>query len=108
MNVNEFGITFRFSTGYGMSAFETLSITFTKPDGSTLTVNNTSTPNAVSLGTVNVTTPDLGVFAANQYANYTFKSGDIDQEGLWTCRLTYTDATPKRLISDQANFTINP
>ena len=106
MNVNEYGIVFRFGTGYDMSGFATLTLVFTKPDNSVLTVTNSSTPNAVTLGVVPVTTTE-GVFAANQYVNYTFAVGDVNEQGIWAVWLTYVDST-KRLISDVALFTINP
>ena len=105
MNANEYGVIFRFSTGYDMSGFTGLSLTFTKPDASTLTVTNLSS-SPVTLGSINVATT-LGTFASHQYVNYTFAAGDINQAGTYTVRLTYTDST-KKLISDPATFTINP
>jgi len=102
MNVNEWGVLFRFSTGFDLSGFSALSITFTKPDGTTFTRTNpdVTAPNA------DVITTD-GLFPANTYAQYTFQSGEVDQAGKWCAYVTYDDATPQHLISDVAHFTIN-
>lgn len=101
MNVGEWGIVFRFSTGYNMSGSTALSLALTKPSGAVLTKTNPS----VAVGAVPITTT-LGLFAANQYVNYTFVNGDIDEAGVWSARLTYTDAD-RHLISDVAEFTVN-
>lgn len=103
MNVNEYGIAVLFSTGYDMSSFTTVSITFTKPDGTLLTVTNP----AVSVPNVDVTTTQ-GVFAAHKYLSYTTVNGDIDQAGTWTARAFYIDPTPRRLDSTVATFTVSP
>lgn len=103
MNVNEYGVVFRIGVGFDIHAFSTLSITFTRPDGTTLTVSN---PN-VTVGGFDVLTT-LGTFSANQYALYTFQNGDVTKPGLWTARLTYQDTTPRQLISSPGTFTINP
>lgn len=103
MNVNDYGVGFLFSTGFNMSPEIDLSITFTKPSGASLTV---SSP-AVSLGAVDVQT-SLGTFLANQYGIYIFAIGDVDEAGSWTARLTYNDNSPKRLISNIAQFVVGP
>lgn len=103
MNVNEYGVAFVFSTGFNMSAFTSISITFTKPDDTTLTVTDPD----VTVPASPLTTTD-GIFAANEYAQYYFQSGDVDQVGQWSARVTYNDATPLHLISDIGVFTINP
>lgn len=103
MRVNEYGVVFRFSVGYDISAETELTLDFTKPDDTTL---QKLTADGVAVGTSQVTTT-LGVFAANEYITYTFASGDVDQAGVWTAQLTYDDATPKHLISDTVQFTID-
>jgi len=103
LNVNEWGVKLFFSTGFDMSADTAISIIFTKPDGTTLTVTNPADANLI-VGTTNVTTV-LGTFLAHQYLAYTFQSGDVDQAGLWSARASYTDAT-QHLISDAATFTV--
>lgn len=102
MNLNEWGIHLWFSVGFDLRGFDALSIEFTKPDLTTLTVTNP----AVSVGTMDVQTI-FGTFPANKYADYVFTVGQVDQEGEWSARLTYTDST-QHLISDVAAFVINP
>lgn len=106
MNVGESGVRFLIGVGYDMSAYTGLSITFTKPDGEELTVTNPE----VSISASPVVTTE-GTFAANTYGIYIFEDGDVDQDGLWSARLTYDDnasPVPQHLISDVATFTINP
>jgi len=103
MNVNEFGVSFLFSTGYAMNNFTTIAITFTKPDLTEFTVTNPD----VTVPNTPITTVD-GTFPANEYAKYVFKGGDVDQVGKWSARVTYDDNTPLHLISDIGVFTINP
>lgn len=84
-----------------MSGFTAISIVFDKPSGDTLTVTNPD----VTVPNTNLPTTD-GVFQANQYANYVFKNGDVDEIGLWSCRVFYTDPS-QHLISDVATFTVD-
>ena len=102
MNVGEYGISFNLNVNYDMSGFTSLSLDFTRPDGTTISRAN----GVVTVPSSPLVTPD-GTFAANQYCTYAFQSGDINQEGTYSARLTYNDAT-KRLISDPVTFTINP
>lgn len=98
MNVNEYGVILQFGVSFDMSVETFLSFTFTKPDGTTLTVMGT-------LGTSPVTTP-LGIFAVHTYATYTFLQGQVDQAGTWEVRLKYQDATPAQLISTVGTFVV--
>lgn len=98
MNVGEYGVIKRHGVAFDMSANTALSLTFTKPSGATLTVSN---PDVSAPGSVG------GSFAANEYFQYTFANGDVDEAGTWTVRGTYTDGS-KQLISDAATFTVNP
>jgi hypothetical protein len=102
MNVNEYGVVFAFSCGFDLSGFTTLSITFTKPDGTALTVAN---PDVTAPNTDIQTT--AGLFPAKKYAHYVFANGDVDQAGEWSARVYYTDGS-QHLISDVATFTIDP
>src|SRR6516225_1995304 len=92
VNENEYGIPCVFNVSFNLSAFTVLQIQFTKPDKSVMTVSATA-PN------VNLTTA-LGTFLAQQYAQYTFQNGDLNQTGTWSARVIYTDATPMHLISN--------
>lgn len=87
-----------------MSGFTGLSITFVKPDLTTLTVTNPD----VTLPAVDVETTD-GLFVANQYVEYVFVEGDVDQVGIWSWRVTYDDTVHEQhLISDSSQFEIMP
>lgn len=100
MNVGDFGVVLQFGTSFDMSSETALSLTFTKPDLTTLVVTPT-------LGTQPVSTP-LGVFAANTYVNYTFLTGQVDQAGVWSARLTYTDSVAvTQLISSVGTFSVS-
>lgn len=103
MNVGEYGISLNLNVNFNIAAFTTLSLVFTRPDGTTIT----RTAPDVSVPAVPLVTADLGTFAANEYCTYLFQLGDMSIEGDYSVRLTYTDAS-KRLISDVATFTVNP
>lgn len=103
MNVNEYGVQFQFGTGFDLTSYSSLSIKFTKPDLTTLTVTSPS----VTVGNTTISTTE-GIFSAGTYALYTFVNGNVDQAGEWTARLTYTDANPRLLTSTIVNFTIYP
>jgi hypothetical protein len=107
INVGDYGLDFIFFAGFNMANFTKLSITFTRPNGSTITV----TSPAVTLGTNTIAAVVNGqavTFLANQYVIYAFKNGDVNQDGLWSARVTYDDATPLHLISAPGTFTVNP
>jgi hypothetical protein len=100
MNVNEYGVVLQLGVSFDMSSYTSLSLTFTKPDLTLLTV-------IAVLGVAPVTTP-LGIFAANTYVTYKFLAGQVNQAGLWSVRLTYQDASPAQLISTIGTFTVFP
>ena len=103
MNVGEYGVQFVLGTSFDMSANTSLSLTFTKPDGTTLTVSNPD----VTIDAAPITTT-AGTFDANTYFLYTFESGDVNQSGDWSVRGTYNAAGPVHLISSIGYFTIEP
>jgi len=84
-----------------MSAFTSLTIHFTKPDGTLLVVTSPD----VALGAA-VDDPDLGPLAANEYMVYTTEAGDIDQVGVWRACGVYVDAAPSNFPSDTSTFTV--
>ena len=102
MNVGEYGIALNVLVSYNIAGFTSLGMEFTRP-------NNTAFVAAkpqVSVGSAPLSTP-FGTFAANQYASYTFADGDLTVPGIYSVRVTCTDAT-KHLVSDAVTFTINP
>jgi hypothetical protein len=101
MNVNEWGVFFRFSTGFDLTGFSALSLVFTKPDGTVVTKTNPD----VTAPNVDVTTTE-GLFPAGTYAQYTFQPGDVDQAGVWCVYATYDDGS-QHLIADVQHFTIS-
>ncbi len=104
INEGEFGVACVFYTAYDMSAFTGISIKFTKPDGTILAPTD---PDVTVPASPIVTA--LGTFPANQYANYFFQSGDLDQTGTWYARVIYDDSgasPPLRLISNSSSFEV--
>lgn len=108
LRIGEIGKTIRVNTDYDLSSNTQLTLTFTKPDGTTLT--KTKTVDGVSAPAVDVTDPDdpTVTFLANEYMEYDTVSGDLDQAGTWSVYATYNDATPKTFIGDVDRFTVLP
>lgn len=104
MNKGEYGVRFVFAASFDMSDETSLTLSFTKPDG---TVLNVSSPD-VYIVDAPLVTAQYGTLSANTYANYITKNGDVDQAGVWSVRLTYNDATPQHLISNITTFTVGP
>lgn len=102
MNRGEYGIVFNLNMAYTMTGYTSLSLAFTRPDGTTLTVISP----AVAINGSPLVTPN-GTYLANQYVQYTFAAGDINLAGTYAVRLTYI-ATGLLLISDVVTFTVNP
>lgn len=99
MNAGEYGRVLNFGTQFDMSAYTSLAIVFTRPDGTLIS------PSA-SLGASAITAPS-GSFLPYQYCTYIFANGDINQAGTYTARVSYTDAT-KRLLSPLVRFNVQP
>lgn len=107
MNVGEQGIAYNLNVNYNLSGATSLSMTITRPDGTTITRTGADvTAPAVAL----VTGTSFGTFAASQYAKYTIQAGDLNQVGVYTARLTYVDGTKllKSDLGEYANFTVSP
>lgn len=102
INVGEYGLSFNVNANYPLNAATTLTMEFTRPDGTTFS----ATAPAVTVPASPLVTPDQGTFAAYQYASYGFIAGDLNQAGEYIVRLRYVDAT-KSLHSDPASFTVN-
>ncbi len=103
VNEGDYGIACVFNTAYDLSAFTDLTIEFIKPDLTVL--NGTATAPNVDLVTV------LGTFPANMYAQYYFQAGDLDQTGIWSARVLYTESTASPslyLVSNSSTFMVTP
>lgn len=100
MNQYEWGVVFYLEVSFDLTANTALSLVFTKPDGVVMTRSKPQV--AVGLTTL---ASSLGSLGAGTYVVYTFAVGEVDQSGVWTARLTYTDVA-RSLISDPATFTV--
>lgn len=101
VNVGEFGLALNVNVNFDITAATGLSLSFTRPDNSAFS----GTP---SVGVVDVVVPSDGTYLAGQYARYLIQPGDLTVAGEYKVRLTYTDASPKRLISDVTSFDVYP
>lgn len=108
LRVGESGKTFRVAAGFTMSSNTELTLTFTKPGGTTAT--KTKTGGQVTLGTSPVTDDELGSLLANQYVEYEIEPSFLDTAGTWSVYLTYTNtsANPDDVfIGDAATFAVS-
>lgn len=102
MNVGEYGISYNLNVNFNISGFTSLSLSFTRPDGTSFARVNGD----VIVPAVPLVTDDLGTFAAYEYCSYLFKVGDLTVDGEYLVRLAYTDAS-KHLVSDVASFEVS-
>lgn len=105
LRVGEFGKTIRIDAEVNMSASTNLKLTFKKPDGTTLVKQ---TVDGVTAPPVDYVDPTLGTFLASEYWSYTFASGDVDQEGVWSCWGEYIEGVTKSWCGDPVQFTVLP
>ncbi len=106
LKVGETGKIIRVAAGFDMSSNTELTLTFYKPDATTITKVKAD---GVALG-AGVTDDTLGVLAANEYVEYAVDWGLIDQAGAWNLTLTYTNTTPTPddiFIGACASFTVS-
>lgn len=104
MNVGEYGLALNINTNFVLTGFTSLTLDFTRPDGTTFT----RTGGLVTAPAVDyVTTDGNGTFLANKYAKYTIAVGDLTVPGPYSVRLSRLDASPMLLKSDPASFTVN-
>lgn len=112
MNVGNYGNTFVGGTGFSgagfdLSAYTNLSLVFTLPDSSEITVES---PDVV-LGALDYTLPNGQIFSANQYVTYVFVEGQVTVAGAWRVRLIYDNdvlVPPQHFISSIGNFMVGP
>ena len=100
MNAGEYGIAFLLNVAFDLSLNTNLTLVFTKPDKTVLTVSSPY----VALVPKTITTPD-GNFQPSKYVAYITAPGDVDQVGDYQVRLDYFTNTTK-LISNITSFTV--
>lgn len=114
LRVGESGKLIRVASGFDMSSYTELALTFTDPDGIT---TQKTTVDGVTLGIVPVTDPVLGTLLANEYVDYDLEPGLVTKQGLetdgtpWYVALTYTNDVPippDVFIGGCSPFTVNP
>ena len=106
LRIGESGKNLNVNAGYDMSSQTELTLTFTKPDGTTV---SKATADGVALG-AGETDPDLGLLTANYYVYYPIEAGFLDQAGTWCVYLTYTNTTPAPddiFIGAPVSFTVS-
>lgn len=82
MNVGQTGTLIYIYAGVDLTKATSITLTLNKPDQTTATVTPT-------IGSAVLTLPNGSTWAAGTYAYYSPVSGDIDQAGNWSLRLTY-------------------
>ena len=103
MNKGEYGNIFRFNVGEDISS-ATPTLVFEPKYG---TSKERTVVDGVTVPGVSVTV-NGETFLANQYAQYTFKDGDLDRSGRWRAKLIAQFSATERLISDYVRFTVMP
>ena len=106
LHVSEVGKSIVVNAGYDLSANTSLSLVFTKPDQTTLTVTSGVTaPASTLVVTIDGVSTTLN---ANEYWLYATASGDLDQAGTWSVHGKYVDASPKDFCGESSTFTVLP
>jgi len=112
LKVGEKGKTVQIGASFDMSSNTDLNILFTKPDQTQLTVN---TAGGVTAPAIQVTidvlidgVPTPKTFEANEYFEYDFVSGDLDQSGTWVANGIYIEGALKEFCGDPFTFTVLP
>lgn len=103
----EEGKIFRVHGLIDMSQNTELTLSFRQPDGQTIT--KTKTGGDVTLGTVDVNDPDLGLLLANYYVEYFIEPGFLIA-GDWCVYITYTNTTAvpdQTYVGASAEFTVD-
>lgn len=100
MKLGESGKVFRVNTGFDISAYTSLELVFTKPDGSSVSVTDPR-----------VTAPSVagGGFNADEYMEFTTNSTDFDTAGIWRVYAKFTNTTPdpdQIYLGDEVGFKV--
>lgn len=113
LKVGEKGKIIQMGSGaFDLSLNTDLQIQFTKPDKTQLIVNKVGGVSAPAVQTTvdvvidGVSTPTT--FEANEYFEYAFVDGDLDQSGLWVANGIYIEGTAKEFCGDPFVFNVLP
>lgn len=107
MNVGEYGNVLRFNVGEDISSNNNiLELKSPSPVAKTISITGTE---GLSVGTSPISTPE-GDFNANEYVEYTIKSGDIFIHGVWEARVfsQSSDETVCKITDKVSSFTVDP
>ena len=88
MREGDYGFTIRIDTDFDLSTATSLDLNVKLPDAS-------SSTKTMTLGTTDANVAGVGLFAANEYAEYVTQSGDFAQSGTYFISLTATYASQK-------------
>lgn len=113
LKVGEKGKTVQMGSGaFDLSLNTDLQIQFTKPDQTQLLVDSAG---GVTAPAVQVTVdvlidgvPTPTTFEANEYFEYAFVSGDLDQSGTWVANGIYIEGALIEFCGDPFTFTVLP
>jgi hypothetical protein len=86
LKVGDSNKVIRVNAGYDMSSNTELTLTFTKPD---LTTVAKTSSDGVVIGS-GVTDPDLGILTSNEYVEYPIEASLLDQSGTWYVTLKFS------------------
>tara|TARA_R110000782_G_C14819187_1_gene413727 strand:- start:8381 stop:8740 length:360 start_codon:yes stop_codon:yes gene_type:complete len=114
LNANEYGQVLRANMKKDISASTSFEMVIQPEQGASKNVHSFSdrlngaviaTNPEVTVGTVDVTVGDV-VYLANQYLEYTTKSGDISKSGVWRVRGTVAVSSTNKILGDFLRFTV--
>ena len=106
IKVTEKGQPFRISTGFDMSGNTALSITITRPDGSTFERTDLTTPAVTAPAVALTNNPELGSIPASTYLEYITDGTEFDVSGAnWKACGVFTSAS-LLLEANEVTFTI--
>ena len=103
LRVAESGKTITLAAGFDMSLKDTVSVTLTAPDATTVTVEDAR----ITIPGIQYVSPTLGTLAANEYLTFDTATTDFAQAGTYTAYITYNDTSETDVhYSDIASITV--
>jgi hypothetical protein len=100
----EIGRTFILATGFDMSAFTELRLTFTDPNGTSVTVTTADGVTAPAVPLVD--DPDVGDQPASTYFQFVNSTDIYNTIGTWTVCGAYVDAAPSTFFTGKPQFEV--